>query len=108
MATGSRASSLTIAASGRVAARALTEASVRALRVGQSRSDGALPVGNGRLVIVCASVRGRTRRTCFLRRSCCRTVAVSCPPVFGRGTTLPFGHDRLSALVRDALVAKRY
>ncbi len=67
MATSSRTSGLPIPAAGRVSARALTEASVRALRVGQSRSDGALPVGNGRLVIVCTSVRGRMRRTWSFR-----------------------------------------
>jgi hypothetical protein len=67
MATGFRASSSPASATGRIAARALTEAGIRALRAGQSRTDGALPVGNGRLVVVCTTVRGRVRRTWSFR-----------------------------------------
>lgn len=54
-------------ARGRIAARALTEAGVRALKAGQSRSDGALPVGNGRLVVTCTKARGKLRRTWSFR-----------------------------------------
>ena len=52
---------------GRVTARALTEAGIRSLKAGQSRSDGALPVGNGRLVVTCTKRRGRLRRTWWFR-----------------------------------------
>jgi integrase len=61
------ASSSTYRPQGRIAARSLTEAAVRALKAGQSRSDGALPVGNGRLVMTCTKVRGRIRRTWTFR-----------------------------------------
>jgi len=52
---------------GRVAARALTEAGIRALKAGQSRSDGALPVGNGRLIVACTKLHGHLRRAWWFR-----------------------------------------
>ncbi|WP_367180958.1 Arm DNA-binding domain-containing protein [uncultured Piscinibacter sp.] len=52
---------------GRVAARALTDAAIRALRNGESRTDGALPVGAGRLVVECRKVRGSLRRSWIFR-----------------------------------------
>lgn len=56
--------------SGRIAARALTDAAVRALRDGESRTDGSLPVGAGRLMIECVKVRGVLhRRWVFRHRS---------------------------------------
>jgi hypothetical protein len=52
MATG-MATSLTreVPSTGRADVRALTDLTIRSLRDGESRTDGALPVGNGRLVI---------------------------------------------------------
>lgn len=56
--------------SGRVAARALTDAAIRAMRDGESRTDGSLPVGAGRLMIECVKVRGVLhRRWIFRHRS---------------------------------------
>ena len=52
---------------GRVAARALTESAIRTLKAGQSRTDGALPVGNGRLIVTCTKSQGRLRRTWTFR-----------------------------------------
>jgi len=68
MATGHRAASATQAKpNGRVAARALTEAGIRSLKAGHSRTDGALPVGNGRLVMTCSRAGGHLRRTWWFR-----------------------------------------
>lgn len=56
--------------SGRVAAKALTDAAIRALRDGETRTDGSLPVGAGRLMIECVKVRGVLhRRWIFRHRS---------------------------------------
>jgi integrase len=56
--------------SGRIAARVLTDAAIRALRDGESRTDGSLPVGAGRLMIECVKVRGVLhRRWVFRHRS---------------------------------------
>lgn len=52
---------------GRIAARALTDAAIRTLSDGESRTDGALPVGNGRLVITCRKARGVLRKTWTFR-----------------------------------------
>lgn len=52
---------------GRVAARVLTEPAIRTLKAGQSRADGALPVGNGRLIVTCTKGHGRLRRTWTFR-----------------------------------------
>jgi integrase len=52
---------------GRVAARALTDAAIRALRDGESRVDGALPVGAGRLIVECRNIRGSLRRSWVFR-----------------------------------------
>jgi integrase len=55
---------------GRVAARALTDAAIRAMRDGETRTDGSLPVGAGRLLIECVKVRGVLhRRWIFRQRS---------------------------------------
>lgn len=55
---------------GRIAARALTDAAIRALRDGESRTDGSLPVGAGRLMIECVKARGVLhRRWVFRHRS---------------------------------------
>lgn len=60
----------TIKPSGRVAARALTDAAVRAMRDGETRTDGSLPVGCGRLMVQCVKVRGTLhRRWIFRHRS---------------------------------------
>jgi hypothetical protein len=54
-------------AAGRTAAKPLTDATLRNLKAGQSRTDGALPTGNGRLVITCTKVRGALRKTWTFR-----------------------------------------
>lgn len=55
---------------GRVAARSLTDAAIRALRDGETRTDGSLPVGAGRLMIECVKLRGLLqRRWVFRHRS---------------------------------------
>ncbi|WP_395701011.1 tyrosine-type recombinase/integrase [Aquabacterium sp.] len=56
-----------VAATGRTAAKPLTDATLRTLKAEQSRTDGALPTGNGRLVITCTKVRGALRRTWTFR-----------------------------------------
>jgi hypothetical protein len=45
----------------------LTDLGIRALKAGQSRTDGALPFGNGRLVVTCTKVQGHLRRTWTFR-----------------------------------------
>jgi Arm DNA-binding domain len=55
------------ASSRRVAARALTDAAIRALRDGESRTDGSLPVGAGRLIIECRKSKGTLRRRWLFR-----------------------------------------
>lgn len=52
---------------GRVAARALTDAAIRAMRDGETRTDGSLPVGAGRLLIECVKVRGALQRRWIFR-----------------------------------------
>ena len=52
---------------GRVAARSLTQAGIRKMKAGESRADGALPVGYGRLVMTCKMRRGPLRRTWSFR-----------------------------------------
>ena len=52
---------------GRIAARALTDAAIRALRDGETRTDGSLPIGAGRLMIECMKVRGVLRRRWIFR-----------------------------------------
>jgi integrase len=52
---------------GRVGARPLTDAAIRSLRPGESRTDGALPIGNGRLVVSCSKARGQLRRVWTFR-----------------------------------------
>jgi integrase len=55
---------------GRVAARTLTDAAIRAMRDGETRTDGSLPVGAGRLLIECVKARGVLhRRWIFRQRS---------------------------------------
>src|SRR5687767_3033445 len=68
MATG-MATSLTREApsSGRAEVRALTDLTIRSLKDGESRTDGALPVGNGRLIIACTKARGQLRRVWSFR-----------------------------------------
>jgi integrase len=56
-----------IKSTGRIAARALTDAAIRALRDGESRTDGSLPVGAGRLMIECVKVRGVLHRRWVFR-----------------------------------------
>lgn len=53
--------------SGRIAAKALTDAAIRALRDGETRTDGSLPVGAGRLMIECVKVRGVLHRRWIFR-----------------------------------------
>jgi hypothetical protein len=54
-------------ATGRIAARPLTDAAIRALRDGESRTDGSLPVGAGRLIIECKKSRSALRRRWVFR-----------------------------------------
>jgi integrase len=53
--------------SGRAEVRALTDLAIRSLKDGESRTDGALPVGNGRLIIACTKARGQLRRVWSFR-----------------------------------------
>jgi integrase len=52
---------------GRAEVRALTDLAIRSLKDGESRTDGALPVGNGRLIIACTKARGQLRRVWSFR-----------------------------------------
>lgn len=52
---------------GRTGARPLTDLAVRNLKPGESRTDGALPIGNGRLVVSCTKARGQLRRVWTFR-----------------------------------------
>ena len=52
---------------GRSDARPLTEVAIRNLKAGDSRTDGALPMGNGRLVMSCTKARGQLRRVWTFR-----------------------------------------
>jgi integrase len=52
---------------GRAGARPLTDLAVRNLKPGDSRTDGALPIGNGRLVVSCTKARGQLRRVWTFR-----------------------------------------
>jgi Arm DNA-binding domain len=47
---------------GRSDIRILTELAIKNLKHGERRTDGALPAGNGRLVVSCTKARGRVRR----------------------------------------------
>ena len=87
---------------GRVTARALTEAGIRSIKAGQSRSDGALPVGSGRLIMRCTKRRGRLRRTWWFR---VRKASQSTELLLGEHPTVSLvearSHaDRLIELVR--------
>lgn len=53
--------------SGRADVRTLTDLAIRALKAGESRTDGALPVGNGRLIVSCTKARGQLRRVWTFR-----------------------------------------
>jgi hypothetical protein len=59
--------SLDAKSTGRADVRALSDLAIRNLKDGESRTDGALPVGNGRLVIACAKARGQLRRVWTFR-----------------------------------------
>ena len=52
---------------GRTNARPLTDLTVRNLKANDSRTDGALPVGSGRLVVSCTKARGQLRRVWTFR-----------------------------------------
>ena len=52
---------------GRTDARALTDLAIRNLKDGESRTDGALPIGNGRLIVSCTKARGQLRRVWTFR-----------------------------------------
>ena len=52
---------------GRANVRALTDLAIRSLKDGESRTDGALPLGNGRLIIACTKPRGQLRRVWSFR-----------------------------------------
>lgn len=52
---------------GRTDARSLTEVAIRNLKAGDRRADGALPIGNGRLVVSCTKARGQLRRVWTFR-----------------------------------------
>jgi integrase len=68
MATGMATNStLDTSSSGRARVRALTDLTIRSLKDGESRTDGALPVGNGRLIIACTKAHGQLRRVWSFR-----------------------------------------
>jgi hypothetical protein len=52
---------------GRAHTRPLTEIAIKNLKAGETRTDGALPIGNGRLVVSCTKPRGLLRRTWTFR-----------------------------------------
>jgi len=52
---------------GRTEVRPLTDLAIKNLKAGESRTDGALPVGNGRLVVSCTKARGQLRRVWTFR-----------------------------------------
>jgi integrase len=52
---------------GRTDARPLTDLAIKNLKAGESRTDGALPVGNGRLIVSCTKARGQLRRVWTFR-----------------------------------------
>ena len=52
---------------GRPDARPPTDLAIKNLKAGESRTDGALPVGNGRLVVSCTKARGQLRRVWTFR-----------------------------------------
>ena len=52
---------------GRTDARPLTDIAIRNLKAGDSRTDGALPLGNGRLIVSCTKSRGQLRRVWTFR-----------------------------------------
>lgn len=52
---------------GRTDARPLTDVAIRNLKAGDSRTDGALPLGNGRLIVSCTKARGQLRRVWTFR-----------------------------------------
>lgn len=54
-------------AAGRSTARSLTDAAIRSLRDGESRTDGSLPVGAGRLIVECRKSRGTLRKRWLFR-----------------------------------------
>jgi hypothetical protein len=55
---------------GRTVARTLSDAAIRGIREGETRTDGSLPVGYGRLMIRCTKARGALRKVWLFR---CRT-----------------------------------
>lgn len=54
-------------ATGRKVARALSDAAIRGLREGESRTDGSLPIGYGRLMVRCTKARGALRKAWIFR-----------------------------------------
>ena len=52
---------------GRTDARPLTDLAIKNLKSGESRTDGALPIGNGRLIVSCTKARGQLRRVWTFR-----------------------------------------
>lgn len=54
-------------ATGRKVARALSDAAIRGLREGESRTDGSLPIGHGRLMVRCTKARGALRKAWIFR-----------------------------------------
>lgn len=61
------ATSLAPRPTGRAEVRPLTETAIRNMRSGDSRTDGALPPGNGRLVLYCLARGDRTHRVWTFR-----------------------------------------
>ena len=93
---------------GRSDARILTELAIKNLKHGERRTDGALPSGNGRLVVSCTKARGRTRRVWTFRY---RKSEVHGELMLGQhpGMTLEQARTearRLVELVRDGLDPK--
>lgn len=93
---------------GRSDARILTELAIKNLKHGERRTDGALPSGNGRLVVSCTKARGRTRRVWTFRY---RKSEVHGELMIGEhpGMTLEQARTearRLVELVRDGLDPK--
>ena len=54
-------------ATGRSISRSLTNAAIRSLRDGESRTDGSLPVGAGRLIVECRKSRSTLRKRWLFR-----------------------------------------
>lgn len=83
---------------GRTEVRPLTETSIRNLRSGESRTDGGLPPGNGRLVLYCLARGDRVHRVWTFRY---RKQDLRGEMTLGEHPALPL--DRARARARDLM-----